>query len=196
MRILKTIFSLFLLLLFTSCILSLYPFYTENDIIFEPSLLGQWESEEGELWEFSKNDSESYIFKYTDSDGETGIFKAHLAKVDGHLFLDLRPEMKEEDLESIPGNPFYYLHFIRAHSFFYIEQIEPTLKITSPHYRWVESLLEEEPDAIRHEVLDSMIVLSASTEELQEFWIKHLETKEAFHEPSTFVRLNDERVSE
>ena len=68
-----------------------------------------------------------------------------------------------------------------------VEQIEPELKIKSLDIDWLEQHLKNEPSAIDHTILShgsnnkqGKIVLTASTEKLQKFAIKHLKTPGAF----------------
>ncbi len=180
MRTLRVVSCLSVLILLTGCILSLYPYYTEEDIIFEKGLFGQWEGDNGDLWGFSQRGENAYTLIYTDSKGNQGMFIAHLFQIDDKMFLDFYPEDPE-----LNKSDFYNAHILLAHSFSHIKKIEPELQMIFPDYRWLENHLKENPDAIRHEIIDTQIVLSAPTEELQAFWIKHLATEDAFIEPVT-----------
>ena len=64
----------------------------------------------------------------------------------------------------------------------HLRQIEPTLQMCSPDVDWLKKQLEQDPTLIRHEVIDDEIILSASTAELQAFWLKHLESEGLFEE--------------
>ncbi|MCH7691023.1 MAG: hypothetical protein IIA17_08270, partial [candidate division Zixibacteria bacterium] len=80
--------SLFLV----GCIPSLHPLYTENELVYEPSLLGIWTEEGGGIsYEFIKNDSSSYTMIYTE-DSIPSDFTAHLLKLGDNLFLNLQPD--------------------------------------------------------------------------------------------------------
>ncbi len=186
MRYLAIPVTLLILFLLGGCILSLYPLYTEEDIVFKPELVGRWQGENGEIWEFSRDENDSYILRFTDADGKTGIFQAHLVELEEGVFLDFYPD--EPDIEY---SPVYQLHYIGAHSFAYVSQIEPELQLHLPDPGWLENKLEEDPDAIRHEVIDSHIILSASTQELQAFWSEHIDEKEAFLDPAPLERIEE-----
>jgi two-component system phosphate regulon sensor histidine kinase PhoR len=71
-----------------------------------------------------------------------------------------------------------------------VSQIEPTLQMSFPDPKWLESHLKENPKAIRHEQIDDRVLLTASTQELQEFVCKHAETPGAFGEPSNLKRTD------
>ena len=77
------------LLLLSGCIVqSLHPLYTDEDVIFDTRLIGQW-SEEGskEIWEFSRLDKKRYrCVVYVDED-EKGMLEAHLLTISGKMFL-------------------------------------------------------------------------------------------------------------
>lgn len=99
------------------------------------------------------------------------------------MFLDLFPNDP-----GLKQNDFYQFHFLSVHTFAHVKQIKPTLQMSFPNPGWLKKLVAENPEAIRHEKIDGEVVLTASTKELQAFWIKHLETKGAFGEPSNMNR--------
>lgn len=166
------------------CVRSLHPLYTDRDLIFDPDLVGCW-SEEGaaEAWEFSKEDADSYRLVLTDGRGKSGTFCAHLLRIDGKTFLDLFPADRESD-----QSDFYNFHLLPVHTFLYVKQLKPTLQMSFPDPDWLEKLLKEDPNAIRHEVVQSQVILTASTEELQEFWLKRLDTEGAFGKSTNLKR--------
>ena len=173
-----------LILIFTGCIRSLHPIYTEKDIVFEPDLIGQWsEDNSKEQWTFSKKGENSYTLVYTDDKGRQGCFNAHLAKLNGNLFLDIFPEELK-----IEENDFYKFHLLPVHTFLYVKQIVPSLQMSYPDLDWLKKFIEDNPNAIRHQKIDGEIILTASTKELQAFWLKHLNTKVVFKDTSNMKR--------
>ena len=182
MRSLKLlIFLSGVLLLLSGCIVqSLHPLYTDENVIFDTRLIGQW-SEEGseEIWEFSRLDEKRYgCVVYVDED-EKGMLEARLLTIKGKMFFDFFPT--EPDW---PSGIFYQLHLMPVHTFAFVEQIEPTLQIRFPNMDWLQELLEKNPDAIRHEKRGKHdVILSASTEVLQTFWLAHIDTEGAFDKP-------------
>lgn len=185
-RLKLLVFPFGILLLLSGCIVrSLHPLYTDENVIFDARLIGQW-TEEGskEIWEFSQQGEQQYKCVVYEEDGEQSILVARLLNIKGKMFLDFFPT-KLDRQEGV----FYQLHVLPVHSFAYVKQIEPTLQISFPDSDWLQELLEKNPNAIRHEVLGKNdIVLSASTEALQTFWLAHLDTEGAFDELSNRQR--------
>ncbi len=171
------------LIFLTSCVPSLHPIYTGEDLVFDPALVGAW-SEEGsaDTWTFSKSGEKEYNLVLVDDEGK-GEFVVHLAKVEGRLFLDLFP--KEPDLKA---NDFYKSHLLRVHSFILVAKIQPTLQMAVLDPGWIKKFLQDHPDAIRHEEVNDDILLTAKPKELQAFLIKHEKTEGAFGEFSNFIR--------
>ncbi|MFC2170976.1 hypothetical protein ACFLQJ_03245, partial [Calditrichota bacterium] len=184
MKYLGTLILTILLIFSAGCIRSLHPLYTDQDVIFDPDLVGCW-SDEGskEKWDFSKQDEKQYRLVYSDDKGISGTFVVHLLKIDGNMFMDLYP-----DDPGLKLNDFYQWHLLGVHNFIYVKQIMPTLQMSFPEMDWLEDLIEANPEAIRHEMIDDDVVLTASTMELQAFWLKHLDTEAAFADPSNMKR--------
>ena len=185
-RLKKRAFLFGLLPLLSGCIVrSLHPLYTDENVIFEEGLVGQW-MEEGskEVWEFSRQGAQRYKCVIHEDDGKRSILVAHLLEIEGKRFLDFFPAEPDGE-EGI----FYQLHTLPLHTFTYVRQIEPVLQMSFPSSDWLQELLEKNPGAIRHEQLGKDdIFLTASTGALQTFWLAHLNTEGAFDELSNFQR--------
>ena len=185
-RLQLLVFPFGILLLLSGCIVrSLHPLYTDENVIFDTRLIGQWTEENSkEIWEFSQQGEQQYKCVVYEEDGEQSILVARLLEIKGKMFLNFFPT--ESDRQE---GVFYQLHILSVHSFAYVKQIEPTLQISFPNSDWLQELLEKNPNAIQHEVLGKDdIILSASTEALQTFWLAHLDTEGAFAELSNRQR--------
>ena len=168
------------------CIPSLHPIYTENDLIFDKALVGQWKDQDPNShrqWRFTSSNEESYRLVYGNSDGEQSVFHAHLARIQGTMFLDVQPEERE-----LRADPFFESHVILGHSFLHVERIQPQLRLRAMDPTWLEQHLEKNPEAIACEKLNGDIVITASTQELQRFVLRHVTTEGAFMEASNFKR--------
>ena len=162
------------------CVPSLHRLYTDKDAIFEEKLVGKWaEGNSKDYWEFEEAEPNSYNLTVVD-DGKEGKFTAHLVKIDNMMFLDLFPEEPE-----LKENDFYKLHLLPVHTFMEIEQIEPVLKMNMMDMEEFQKILKKDPAIVKYEVLEDhgdMIILTASTKELQEFMKKYADNKKLFEE--------------
>ena len=166
------------------CVPSLYPLYTEKELVFEEKLLGAWANNESK-WEFEKSGKpNSYNLTITDDEGKGG-FAAHLVKLDEMLFLDLFPGEAE-----IKANDLYKIHLLPAHTFMKVEQIQPTLKMRMMDPETMKKMLKNDPNLLKHEIeaVKESIVLTASTQELQEFMKKHANDEGLFGEVAELKR--------
>jgi hypothetical protein len=175
--ILFSVLSIFLLILSGCFVLSVHPLYFEDDLIFEQGLIGTWGEDEdkedlSELWIFKKSGDKSYRLIMREEENGEGVFEARLLKLGEHMFLDLYPEEPET------GHEFYNMHVIPAHSFIRISLEGHVLRLGFFDHDWLKKNLEQNKVNIKHERRDDTIVVTASTKELQEFVLKHVE--EAF----------------
>jgi len=181
----KTKKVLFYLLagILTGCVpSSLHPLFTQKEAVFDEKLIGIWakDSNDKETFEFTRASNEpnnkAYKMVYTDTDGKKGEFDATLGKLGSSMFLDLYPDGKLEC--NTPD--FYTIHLLPVHTFMKIEQIEPTLKMAMIKSDKLEKMLKDDPNLIKFENLEGRFVLTASTEELQEFMKKYSNDKDLF----------------
>jgi len=54
--------------------------------------------------------------------------------------------------------------------------------MSPPDLDWLRQVLAADLDAVRHEKIGDDIILTAGTQQLQAFWLKHLDTAGAFGE--------------
>ena len=184
MKTKKLLFYLLAVLL-GGCIPSLHPLYTEKELLFEEKLCDIW-ADGKTIWRFEGNAGEkSYKLTVIDEGLEGGKFVAHLVKLDEMLFLDLFPE----ELDKLHPNDFYKFHLLPVHTFLKVEQIEPVLKMRMMDPDKLGKMLENDPNLIKHEVEEDRIVLTASTEQLQQFMKRHADEEGLFGDASDLRRL-------
>ena len=143
----KAIVLLGFLLLVAGCIPSVHPLYTDQDLIFDPALVGEWADEEGkETWTFTKSSENAYKLLYLDEKGKKGEFAVHLLKVGDRRFLDLYPAAPD-----LQENDFYKGHLMPVHTFMRVRQQENLLQMAFMKPDWIKKFLQEHPDAVKHE---------------------------------------------
>jgi len=177
--------ALLALVIAAGCVQSLHPLYTDADIVFEPALVGTWDGDgSGSSWQFTQAGENAYTLVFIDDSGRTGAFDAHLANINGRLFLDLFPQEPEID-----ANEFYMLHILPVHTFALVELSDQELKMSVIDPNWLEELLAEDPGAVKHETVMDFPVFTASTDELQAFVTRHADTEGAFSDPMNLKRI-------
>jgi hypothetical protein len=160
------------------CVPSLHPLFTQNDLIFDANLVGNWASmEPNETMEFKQSKDKRYECIYIDKEKKSGNFIASLGKIGNSMYLDLYPAEP-----NMPENGFYASHLLPTHSFMKIELSKNILKLCSMSIDSIDSLLKSKPNAVKHEKLESdndRVVLTAPTKELQKFMLKYGTDKKA-----------------
>jgi len=173
-----------IIIIINGCIPSLHPLYTDDDLVFEASLLDKWfDTESSDSWTFGATDENIYKLTLVQT-GTPSNFVVHLLKLDDNYFLDFYPD--DNDVEC-KENSFYLSHIIYAHTFAKIIFNNDGIEILSFDPSWLDELFNENKIRISHEevinpssVDEPMIVLTASTQELQKFVKKYANDENAY----------------
>jgi hypothetical protein len=182
MRAAKSMVALGLVMLLAGCVPSLHPLYTEEDLVYDPALVGTWTEEESEdTWTFRELGDEAYELIYTEK-GVPARFEAHLVRVGEFLFLDTYPG--EPDIK----NDFYLIHLVPAHTFLRIEIETNVLRYAMLDLDWLKRMISEKKAEIAHEEIEGGILLTAPPKELQAFLLKYAEDDKAFPDPQELHR--------
>ena len=189
--------SVVLVLAASGCVRSLHPLYSEKDLVYKRELLGTWvDSDTTATWSFVRAGEKRYRLTHRQMGypagfirsevvpGDTAIFEVHLAQFGEFLFMDLYPEplTKRNDLCKV--------HWIPVHTFSRIWLENDALKISMLNSDWLESMIRDKKLVIAHERVQEEIILTASTEILQQLVISFADDPEAFPEPRVLFRMN------
>lgn len=168
-------------------VMSLHPLYTKENVVFDKKLLGTWVDDPNKpemTWRFESIDKPENAYKliFTGEDGLRGSFVAHLVKLKDRLFLDVFPSEVPWDLEDPNESdwPYNLLFMIPTHTVVKIDAIGADLKLRLVLETQLKKLIEENPDAIAHVVIEDRPVLTASTKELQAFVLKYADGDKLF----------------
>jgi hypothetical protein len=157
-------------LVVAGCIPSLNPIYLSENLVFDPSVIGVWKQPGSkETWQFSKRDGKSYHLVYTNEAGEQGRFIAHLADIQGNRFLDLYPDVGQQD-----ATDFYKFHLVPIHTIYLVRRTEPNLELAATNYPWLDDYLTDHPSAIEHSTFNGRKFITAPTEQLQPFVVANV----------------------
>lgn len=192
-------------------IFSLHPLFTKETIVFDEKLLGTWADEPNKpenTWEFARLEEAAagglaqefrddfqrfYRLNVTSKDNDKvqrGSVVACLVKLEDRLFLDVFPDKfpsGEQDVEKMPLRYNAFL-FVPVHTFIKVGFVSNQLKLGLTDDEKFAKLLEAEPAAVRHEMLDDRPILTASTKELQAFVLKHASDERLFADEMTLTR--------
>jgi hypothetical protein len=161
------------LALLAGCVPSLNPAYNREDVVYDPSVEGVWaQADSKATWEFHSGGGDAYLLMYTDEKGQTGRFIAHLADIEGTLFLDLYPEEAPSD-----ASGFYRFHLVPIHTIYRVKAVEPKLVLSVIDYQWLDKFLTENPAAVTSATFNGRRLLTGPTDEVRTFVLQH---KDAF----------------
>ncbi|HKK21984.1 MAG TPA: hypothetical protein VJ983_10965 [candidate division Zixibacteria bacterium] len=170
--------------IFSGCVTSLNPIYTDKDIVFDTSILGEWHDPDSpEKYAFSQSGENEYHLVYTDDNGVPADFTLRMVRLDSLRFFDVFPD--EPDLG---GNEFYEMHFLPVHSFVRILSTSPTLDLATIDDEWLNKYLQTHPQEIAGQEIEGELVLTGQTSDLQKFLIHISGIKGAFDEPTQLIR--------
>ncbi len=205
MKVKKILFYLLAALL-GGCVpvMSLHSLYTKENVVFEEKLLGTWVNDPNSpeaIWEFKRFDDPNNAYKliFSDKDGHKGSFVAHMVKLENSLFLDVFPDEFPCDPDPNDPNkvewPYNSLFLIPAHTFIKIDSIGPQLKMRLTDDDKMAELLKEDPNAVKHMLIEDRLILTASTEELQAFVLKYADDSRVFPDEIVLNRRETEKTN-
>lgn len=167
-------------------VLSLEPFYTPADLQSDQALLGAWTTTEGDAtFNFEPGEGQKYrvVVKEKDEGRESSAeFEAHLMRLGALWFIDFLPNGETA------GSEFYQRHLFRAHSIARIDLSQDTLQMTFLDATWLEKKIDEKAVDLSHQKVDGTLLLTGSTEEVQDLLFLHGNDDGAFPDPITLTR--------
>lgn len=183
-------------LLISGCVRSLFPLFTDEDLIFDPKLIGTWVEKDGKnTWTFEKAGEKEYTLLHFEAEydnkmgkkipGDTTKFIAQLGQLDKYIFLDIYPGKPDTKVK----NGFYNFHLLPVHTISRVWLDGDLLKLSLLDNDWLERMIDNNAFKITHARLSDQIILTASTEELQQLVIRYAENKKAFPKPAEFHRM-------
>ena len=198
----------FAVLLLGGCLTTLHPIFTIKDLIADARLAGSWKKTKdgstatyrhanaAELKALSPElqSQADKIYVLEDRNAEGNIEVTHYAfmvKLGKYYYMDYYPVGTEE--KEAPGN-FFTAHYIPMHSIYRIKfNSNNSFDIQQLDAGYLEKLIQNKQVRLRHEVSDNGdYIITASTEELQQYLIKYSDVPEAYNNDnsSTYTRIN------
>jgi hypothetical protein len=161
--------------LLTGCWMqSLHPIYTDDTVVFEESLVGNWTNGEGGDLRFDRHGAHAYHVT-VDTEDVPIEFEAHLTRIGGRLFLDVRPTSPSRFAED-------------KHWIFLLELRGERLLLSGPNVDWVKTMLQESPELVGHTLVGNDLILTDETAALRRFIAESLAADDAWSSPDSFRR--------
>ena len=165
------------LLLTAACVPSLYPLYTDEDLVFDPAVVGTWieDDDDDATWTLEERSSGPGYRLTIVEDDESMRFDARLVQLGDYRFLDIYPEDDSPD-------DFLASHFVAAHTFWTLSVEDETMRLVGLDPDWLEDGLEDGTLQVAHSRWghDRDDILLTTTSELQRFIVAYAEDAEAF----------------
>jgi hypothetical protein len=161
------------LLCFVGCVPSLHELYTDDTVVYDPAILGDWQQDDA-TWSISGDpNAKSYRIVIIERDEKRGKLESkldgRLVELDGKRYLDVFPD---KDVALNVGN-WFQAGLLRAHLFFKQEFKDGTMLLSVMDPDAFKKMVEQKPDIVKHEKTEDTIVLTASPRELQAFMKKY-----------------------
>jgi hypothetical protein len=118
----------------------LEPVYTDDDLVFDANLTGQWEGKEGEMLDSVKMSGKTYDLIYVEADGTEHQCYANLARVKDITLMAVFLDKSELD----PNDPYAYAFHLVPDRFFRVERTEPDLILQLVDHEEVLELLQDD----------------------------------------------------
>jgi len=210
-RIISTM--LVLMLLAGSCIPSLFPLYTKDDIVLDDRIIGSWDGGGNGIWTIEKQeyhpkaafmsptwtepddetDPEKIMYRLTvyDTDEEDTLeaeFIMHLLELDGQMYANYYPKSWELD------HDFLSWHMIETHNFSKISISDDHFETEFFYPTYLMELIEKNKIRISHLTLGENILVTASTRDLQKFVIKYSDDEKAGLGPDIFKKIKEPAI--
>ncbi len=191
------VFGLLVLLVSSCTVQSLFPLFKEKDLIFDENLLGSWNMHDG-TWTFDEeaknNDDGSLNYKYykltVAEDGDTSVLDVHLLRLGKYKYLDFH--MRSDD----NFNMIECMTLLPVHAFARTEIYRDSLRVDFFNPDFISDLIEDRKIRIKHVETDDNFVVTAPTEEIQEFVIKYQDDEDLLYEDGYNFRVLNHRTKE
>ena len=180
-----SVVTVILIVLVNSCtVKSLFPLFTENDLILNHHVLGAWDMGDSTIWTFEqakeekdgKKITKNYYDLTVDEKGDVAKLKAHLFTLGDYTYFnfyleELSTENKMAIYTMLPVNT-----FARA------EIYQDSIRISLFDPEFITGLIENKKTRIKHVITDDHLLITAPTEDIQKFVIKYQDDEDLIYD--------------
>ena len=184
----RRVLGIALLLAIMACgcddlVVSLQPLATEGTLVADPGLAGKWICND-QIWEFTPTDSKEYRLRVVEL-LSSSTFKASLVDIRGHRFLDIVPD---DITQGHPMGLVFAMHLVPAHGLFRVQTDRSTLSLKELDRKEFQERAKVDPSLLPYETIDSRVVLTATTEQLQAYLGRHADANGLWEDGLDFVK--------
>ena len=183
----KTFLICLLLAVLGGClpVLSLHSLHTEENTVFQKKLLGKWFDDSDNIWLFSRPDpnKKSYELAFANKEGDKGLFKSHLVRLQDRYFLNFEPAGSQAGLKDANDYeyPLNWAFLLRGHTFAVVDSFEPNMTLRfAVRNKKLEQFLKDHNDEIEYAEPEDRLILTSETEKLQQFILKYADSNDLF----------------
>lgn len=193
-----------LLLGLSSCLSTVHPIFTEKDLVFDQKLLGNWQKNDstqkimlqitaaspkdfGENHSLRKLQGKTYAIKWQASATDPVItYLGFLVKLGNNFYMDYFPA----DLP-LKFDQFYSSHYTKMHTCFRLDfKNDKSFGLKQFSDKFLQKLIENKKIQISHEKRKDQFIVTASTQELQQYLLKYNNVPGAYYETSIYTKVN------
>ena len=179
------------------CLTTLHPIFTAEDLMIDSRLFGNWEKakdkakvtyRQPDTYEMNNLSAElqsraGKIYMLDEKDERGNIkstYYAFMIKLGKYYYMDYYPASEKERRSA---DNFFAAHYIPMHSIYRIEfKDNNSFNVQRLDGGYLEKLIKNKQIRIKHEVMeDGGILITAPTEELQQYLIKYSDVPEAYN---------------
>ncbi len=157
---------------------TLFPLFAQKDLMTLPALVGTWSNADGDTVTIQPAADKNYQATFHNTRGENAQYTTHVGKLGNSWFLDSYSAGKGIDH-----------HLIRAHIISRIRVDGDSLRVAPLEGDWLEKMIDAGKLSIPSVKPSDDIILTASTEELQQLCVRFENDAAAFRESPGFARV-------
>lgn len=185
----------------TGCLSTLHPLFTKKDLVFDPRLVGRWKAgddndtvvfERGTPANFDqlpealrKLSHKGYLVTVGD-ENNVAKYYAFLTSLGQQRYIDYYPC---ENAHQARYDDFYKQHLVKMHSFHRIRfNDDQSFETSQFDEEFLKQLIDKKQIRIKYEVrYDGKYVITAPTEELQQYVLKYGDVPAAYYKDGNAV---------
>ena len=171
-------------LILTGCVRSLQPIIKPEQAVKIEGIEGKWVSADDDkqcVLEIAAA-GDGYSILYTEKDNEPGTFNMLLGRMGDMLIADVMPA---DMPKTTPGQ---VALTIPVHMALHVTRTSPQLAVKGLKSDWFRENVAAHPDEIATVKSDDDPIITASTEQIQAFLIRHAHDEDAWSDERVFAR--------